>query len=213
MARLLVPVCSALLAMALSAQSPPSLLQIVQERLNPDSEKAYGKIEEELAQLCAEMRCPNRYLALASLTLPREVWWLNTYGAQADVDRVERAYARNAALMAAMRELAATRKGLTSEPVNMMTKFRPDLSDASPWLIGEVRYAVVLEMQTAAKASGSVFQNSDGRVFIFTAAAGNAEASRLASALGRNARVFEVQPHWSYPYDIWVARNPGLWKR
>src|SRR5260370_1457215 len=33
------------------------------ERLNPGAEPAYGKIEEQLAALCARMKAPNRYLA------------------------------------------------------------------------------------------------------------------------------------------------------
>ena len=45
-------------------------------------------MEEELVRLCKRMNSPNRYLALASESLPREVWWLNTYSSQADVDRV-----------------------------------------------------------------------------------------------------------------------------
>src|SRR5229473_3283223 len=63
MARFAVPALSALLAMNVSAQSPPPLLQIVQERLNSDAEPAYGKIEEQLAPLCARINAPNRYLA------------------------------------------------------------------------------------------------------------------------------------------------------
>ncbi len=106
--------------MTLSAQSPPPLLQIVQERLNPGAEQPYGKIEEEIAHLCARMNCPNWYLALASVTLPREVWWLNTYASQADVDRVGQSYARNTALTTAMRELSQGKKGLTSDPIDLM---------------------------------------------------------------------------------------------
>src|SRR5882762_5098512 len=140
-ARFAVPALSALLAMNGSAQSPPSLLQIVQERLNPDAEPVYGKIEEQLAALCARMNAPNRYLALASLTLPREVWWLNAYASPADVDRIAEAYARNMELMTAMRELAQGKKGLASDPIDLMATLRGDLSDASPWLIGELRFA------------------------------------------------------------------------
>jgi hypothetical protein len=191
---------------------PPPLLQIVQERLKPDSEQAYGKIEEELARLCARMSCPNRYLALASETLPREVWWLNSYASQADVDHVLQGYARNSALLAAMSEIARGKKGLTSEPIDVMTTFRSDLSDASPWRIGELRFAVILEMSAPAKASGGVFQAPDGKAFVFTAAASRAQAGRLASSLGREARVFEVRPEWSFPYDAWIERNPELWK-
>lgn len=213
MVRLAVPIFATLLAMTLSAQSPPPLLQIVQERLNPDAEQAYGKIEEELARLCARMNCPNRYLALASVTLPREVWWLNGYASQADVDRVAQGYARNTALTRAMRELSQGKKGLTSEPIDMMTTLRHDLSDASPWRIGELRFAVIVETRTPVKAAGAVFQVRDGRAFVFAAASDREEADRLASVLGRDARVFEVRPQWSFPSDAWVARNPEVWKR
>jgi hypothetical protein len=208
-----VPVRFALLAMTLSAQPPPLLLQIVQERLNPDVEQVYGGIEEELARLCASMNCPNRYLALASITLPRDVWWLNTYTSQADVELVKVGYERNTALMTALRELSQRKKPLTSDPIDMMTTFRQDLSDASPWLIGELPFAVILETRTPRQASGAVFQRQDGGVFVIAAASDRAQAGRLASAMSPHARVFEVRPKWSLPYDNWVARNPELWKR
>jgi ribosomal protein S12 methylthiotransferase accessory factor YcaO len=192
---------------------PPVLLQIVQERVNPDGEAAYGRIEEELARLCAHMNCPNRYLAIASLTMPREVWWLNEYGSQADVDRVAQGYANHPALMAAMTELAQEKKGLATEPIDLMTTLRSDLSDAAPWRIGEVRLAVIREISAPAKASGAVFQAPDGRAFVFAAASDQEEADRVATALGRAARVFEVRPEWSLPYNAWVMRNPELWKQ
>jgi hypothetical protein len=208
-----VPLCFALLAMSLSAESPPPLLQIVRERLNPDAEQAYGKIEEELARLCERMNSPNRYLAFASESLPREVWWLNTYASQADVDRVAQGYARNSALTTALLELSQGKKGLTSEPVDLMTTLRRDLSDVSSWRIGELPFAVILEVRAPAQAPGAVFQAPDGRAFVFAAAADHEEAGRLITVLGGDARLFEVRPQWSRPYDAWVARNPVLWKR
>jgi hypothetical protein len=194
-------------------QQAPPLLQIVQERLNPDAETAYGEIEEELARLCTRMDSPNRYLALASLTSPREVWWLNMYASQAEVDRVTEGYARNTALTAAMVQVSQGKKGLTTEPIDTMTTFRADLSDSSPWRIGELAFAVVLETRTPAKAAGAVFQSPQGGAFIFAAVESRTEADRLASALGREARVFSVRPEWSRPYDSWVALNPELWRR
>ncbi len=191
----------------------PYLLQIVQERLNPDAEQAYGNVEEALARLCGRMNCPNRYLALASLDLPREVWWLNIYGSQADVERVRQGYASNPTLLSAMQELAAGKKGLTSESIELMTTCRPDLSDGSAWLIGERRFAVIFEMDASVKAPGTVFEVPDGRAFVFSAASTRSDAERLVINLGKNARVFEVRPEWSLPYDVWVTRNPDLWKR
>jgi hypothetical protein len=115
-------------------------------------------------------------------------------------------------LIAAMTELAQGKKGLTSEPIDRMTTLRSDLSDSSPWRIGELRFVVILEMSAPAKTSGAVFQAPDGRPFAFAAASSRAEAGRLEAALGREARVFEVRPQWSLPYDAWVERNPELWK-
>ena len=130
MARFAVPALSALLAMNVSARSPPPLLQIVQERLNPGAEPAYGKIEEQLAALCARMNAPNRYLALASLTLPTEVWWLNAYASPADVDRIAEAYARNTELMTAMRELAQGTWTRTGEFGVAPSRIRPHIDAA-----------------------------------------------------------------------------------
>jgi len=194
-------------------QQPPALLQIVRERLNPGVETAYAKIEEELARLCTRMDSPNRYLALASLTVPLEVWWLNMYGSQADVDRVAEGYASNTALMDAMRQLAQGKQGLTTDPVDTMTTLRADLSDSSPWRIGELPFAVVLETPTPVKAAGAVFQSPTGGAFVLAAAESKNDADRLASALGRDARVFMVRPEWSRPYDSWVTVNPRLWRK
>ncbi len=195
------------------AQPLPALLQIVQERIHPGAEQAYGVVEEQLANLCARTRCPNRYLALVSAAAPKEVWWLNTYSSPADVERITEAYARNPALTAAMREIARGKKGLTSEPVERMLTLRADFSDGSPWRIGEQRFAVVLETQTPVRGAGAVFEERGNRAFVFAAAADGAEAERAVSRLGPGARVFEVQPRWSFPREFWVERNPALWKR
>ena len=36
-------------------------------------------IENDGAQICADLRCPNPYLALESLSGPHEAWWLNVF--------------------------------------------------------------------------------------------------------------------------------------
>jgi hypothetical protein len=201
-----------LFGMTLSAQSPPAMLQIVRERIHPGGEQAYGRVEEELARLCRG-RCPNRYLALASAGSPKEVWWLTMYDAQTDVDRVAKAYAADQELLDSMRKLALGRKGLTDDPVDVMTAFRRDLSEASSWRIGELRFAVVREIKPPAKSPGAVFELADGRAFVFAAASSIADATGIAAAWGTGAQVLEVRPEWSFPQDSWVARNPELWKR
>jgi hypothetical protein len=193
--------------------SPPQILQIVKERLKPDADEAYGKIEGSLARLCARMNAPNRYLALASVELPREVWWLNEYASQADVERVAQAYAKDTALLSAMGEVAQGKSKLTSQPIDRMTTLRADLSDGSPWQIGELRFALILETRKPTKSPGTVYQLPDGGFVVFAAAADIGEADRLAAVLHSDTRIFEVRPEWSFPYDRWVARNPKLWRR
>ena len=191
----------------------PALLQIAQERLKPGAETLYGETEERIARFCADNKCPNRYLALASIDLPREVWWLNEFSSSADMDRVTQFYTRNEALTAAMRELALGKEGLTEKPVDQLTSFRPDLSGRNDWQIGGLPFTVIRAMPVAERVPGTVFATPDGKTFAFAAASTRAEADRLAAILGDGAALFEVRPAWSYPSREWILRNPELWKR
>ncbi len=193
--------------MTVSWQSPPSLLQIVRERVHPEGEEAYGRVEKALARLCRG-RAPNRYLALASIRPPRDVWWLNMHESRADVERVTKGYASDPELLESMRKLAEGKKGLTDDPVEVMATFRRDLSDGSPWQVGELRFTVVREIARPVRSSGAVFELPDGRAYVFAAADSMKEAIQAG-----DAQILEVRPKWSYPQDSWVAKNPELWKR
>jgi len=200
------------LVMPVEAQPAPSLLQIVREKVRPGAEREYGKIEEELARACARLGAPNRYLALASITQPTEVWWLNMYASEAAVARIAEGYARNSALMTTLRELSARKTGMTDVPIDLMTKYRSDLSSPDAWRIGELRYAAVRELEAPATSAGAVFQSPDGRAFVLVAASDRNDAEQRAEQLGVGARIFEVRPLWSLPEDTWVSLNPQLWK-
>ena len=135
------------------------------------------------------------------------------YESEADVARIAEAYASNAPLTAALREGAAGKTGMAGPPVELMTRFRSDLSTPDPWRIGELRYAAVLERPSPAKSAGAVFESPDGRAVVLIAAADRTDAERRAAQLGSGARLFEVRPEWSLPEDTWVSRNPQLWGR
>jgi hypothetical protein len=195
----------------MNPQEPPPILQIVQERLKPDAEIAYGKIEEELAQLCApgqSQPLPRPGIAhLAERNLVVE--YVCTAGRRGSRGGGLRERYR---IDGGLGPTVQRKKGLATEPIDKMTTFRPDLSDSSPWRIGELPLAVVLETRTPAKAAGAVFQSPEGGAFVFAAADRVAEADRLASALGRGARMFTVRPEWRRPYESRVALNQGLWR-
>jgi hypothetical protein len=175
---------------------PPALLQVVKESVYPGAESAYSEIEVQIARAAAELRCPNPYLALASTTLPREVWWLNAYTSQGDVDRVSKGYLENVPLMAAMQELAQGKKGLTTAPVDRMATLRADLSDGADWRVGELPFVVIREMPPPASRFGAVYQLPDGAVIAIAGVSDRTEADRLAATHG--GRVFEVRVEWSF---------------
>jgi hypothetical protein len=79
--------------------------------------------------------------------------------------------------MATLTELARRKQGLTGVPVNAIAALWPDLSGDSPWLVGKLPFAVILEQPQPARSAGAVFQLPDGGALAFTAA-------RTAPALG-----------------------------
>lgn len=197
----------------LAADEPPAILQLTIETIKPGSEVQYGTIEERLAQMCARHPCPNNYLALESTTVPKEVWWLNAYASQAEVDRIAQAYERDPALLRELRELSAQKRDLTDEPVNRMTTRRPDLGDSAPWRIGAVPFAVIAEGRGAEPRLGAVFEAADGSRFTVIGATTRADAEAAAANLSTGARVFAVRASWSKPAQAWVEANPQLWVR
>jgi len=199
-----------MVAMPFEGQTPPPLLRIVREKLRPGAEQDYGNLEDELARACARLGPPNPYLALASITPPTEVWWLNMYASESAVDRIKERYERNTALMTVLLELSAKKASLTDVPIDLMTKFRKDLSNSDAWRIGETQYAVVQELPAPARSAGAVFESPDGRAFVLVAAIDRTTAEQRA--LAPAARIFEVRPQWSLPQDRWVSLNPQLWK-
>src|SRR5262245_49619609 len=91
-----------LLPALLGTQPPPRILFIHRDSLKQGVDSAYRAIEEEAARICAELRCPNPYLGLESLSGTHEAWWINAFDSAADTMRVVSAYAANRPLMDAL---------------------------------------------------------------------------------------------------------------
>src|SRR5260370_11569808 len=67
------------LAMMQSLPMPSPILYIAREPLVAGRENAYREIEEVTARLSAKLGCPHPYLAMESLTGPKEICWLNGF--------------------------------------------------------------------------------------------------------------------------------------
>ncbi len=82
---------------------PPQILEIYRDFLKPGSDATFRKIEEDALRICVELKFPHAYLALESLTGPKEVWWLNGYESEAELKQVVHDYTSNAPLVAALK--------------------------------------------------------------------------------------------------------------
>ena len=83
--------CTALLSvvMPIYAQAqPPRILQIYRDFLKPGAETPYRTVEEDAAHICRDLKCPHPYLAIESLTGPKEVWFLNAIESVAEQKQV-----------------------------------------------------------------------------------------------------------------------------
>jgi hypothetical protein len=192
-------------------ERPPQFLLIVRERLRPGSEEAYDKNERQAATVCATLKCPHPYLALATVTGPREVWWLNAFASQEERDSLDASYARNEPLMTAMRPLGKRKEDFRESITSTMTEFRPDLSTSTLRIAG-ARFLIITAAQDERAAIGAVFQATDGRRFVIASASGRGVAEDLGARMRPGATILAVHPQWSFPDEAWIAADPEFWQ-
>lgn len=191
--------------------SGAQFLSIVREQLRPGSDEAYNRNELKLAQVAATLQCPHPYLALASVTGPTEVWWLNAFTSAAERDAVGPAYARNEPLMAAMRPLGALKEQFRASITSMMTSYRPDLADGTALRVEGMRFFVVGTSHRKSGTVAAVFESPAGDLFVLAGASSRAIADDVAARFGPGAIVLAVQPQWSFPDKTWVEADRDFW--
>jgi hypothetical protein len=200
-----------LLPSMLLAQRPaPRFMYIYRDSLRHGVDSAFRVIEEDAAQICADYRCPNPYVALESLSDPHEVWWINTFLTEADTARVVKAYASNRALSEALGTIAKRKAALVGTPIQGLAVFRDELSRGPAWSVGGARFVVISITRSHQAADGSVWAMSDSTLYVLRPVRTRREADALA---GRDAaRVYAVRPNWSMPAPEWVVSDPEFWR-
>jgi hypothetical protein len=193
-------------------EKTPQFLLIVRERLRPGSEEAYNENELQLATVCATLRCPHPYLALATVAGPKEVWWLNAFASREEKDRLDESYASNEPLMAAMQPLGKRKEDFREAFSSTMTEYRGDLSSGSVLRIAGARFLVIHTTQDGRAVTGPVFQAADGKQFVIASVNNRAAAEDLAQQFGSGAIIVAVQPQWSFPAESWIDADPELWR-
>lgn len=203
-------VLTALLPQALAQQAPPRFLYVYRDSLKSGVDSVYSSIEDHAAQICANLRCPNPYLGLESLSGPHEAWWLNAFVTEADTARVARAYAANRPLTAALDSITQRKSTLVGVPIQGFAVYRPELSRGTGWSVGGARFLVVTVTRNRHRADGWVWEMADSTLYIFRPVRTRPQAEALAADVG--GRIFAVRPNWSMPASEWVAADPGFWR-
>jgi hypothetical protein len=211
-----VRVCIAFVIMVASSpllveqERPPHFMYIYRDSLKRGVDSAYRAIEEEAAQICVDLGCPNPYVALESLSGPHEVWWINTFAGEADTSRVVKAYAANAELMKALGAIPKRKATLIGKPIEGYAVYRRDLSDGSTWSVAGTRFMAVTVTRGSGPARGAVWQAADSTRYVFRLAKTREQAEALArDQLGR---VFAVRPSLSMPASEWRTADPDFWE-
>ena len=195
---------------ALAQQAPPRFMYVYRDSLKRGVDSTYRAIEDEAAQICGDLQCPNPYLALESLSGPHEAWWLNTFASEADTTRVVNAYAANRPLMDALGAVAKRKAPLFGTPIMGMAIYRADLSRGPAWSVAGARFIVVTITRSRGPAAGSVWEVADSTLYSFRPVRTRQQAEALAREPG--ARIFAVRPNWSMPAPEWVAADPDFWR-
>jgi hypothetical protein len=171
------------------------------------------QIEEETAHLSAKLGCPHPYLAMESLTGPKEIWWFNGFDSAEDQSQVAKAYETNAPFSAALKT-NSDRKApltLTGKGIEVVAQYRPDLTSGVPWNLGQGRFLVIGVATDRPSGAGTVFQATDGTYFVFSSARTREQADRLAASIP-GAKAVVVRPSFSFPAKDWVAGDPLFWR-
>jgi hypothetical protein len=194
----------------LAQQAPPRLMYIYRDSLKRGVDSTYRVIEDEAAQICADLKCPNPYLALESLSGPHEAWWLNGFASAADTTRVVNAYAANRPLTEALGAVAKRKDTLIGTPIKGFGVYRPDLSRGPTWWVAGARFMLVTVTGSRRPAEGSVWEAADSTLYILRPVRTRQAAE--AQAREQGARIFAVRPNWSMPAPEWVAADPDFWR-
>src|SRR5215471_6355406 len=145
------------LTMPQPVRMPPPILLIAREPLVAGRENEYREIEEETARLSAKLGCPHPYLAMESLTGPKEIWWFNGFDSPDDQRQVAEAYEKTAALSAALKKNSDRKAPVTGKVIEIVAHYRPDLTNGVPWILGHGRFLVIAVTKDRPAGAGTVF--------------------------------------------------------
>ena len=188
----------------------PRFIYVYRDSIKHDADSAYRIIENDGAQICADLHCPNPYIGIESLDGAHEAWWINTFATEADTARVAHAYANDRALSAALASVSTRKASLIGTPVQGFAVYRRDLSRGAAWSVAGARFIVITVARDLRPGDGPAWLTSDSTVYRLVPVQTRREATEVARR--NHARVFAIRPNWSMPAASWRAADPVFWR-
>jgi hypothetical protein len=170
---------------------PPQILEVSRDYLKPDAVAANRKLERRAEDLCRTLGFTHPYLTIESVSGPTEMWYLNGFDSEADVEKLRREYQQNTKLLAALDDITRQKVPLKRlESTDEFVNYRSDLSRGEPWILGRGRFFVIVFFDGDPPLNGTVFEMKDGSRMLVRTTQTSSEARVLAASAGSTARIF-----------------------
>ena len=171
---------------------PPQILEIYRDYLKADAVAENRKLERRAEHLCRILGFSHSYLTIESVSEPAEMWYLNGFDSQAEVDKLTREYQQNTKLLAALNDITQRKVALKrQDSTEEFAHYRSDLSSGDPWIIGRGRFLVIVFFDgEPPPLNGTVFEMKNGSRMLVQTTRTSSEARALAASACSNARVF-----------------------
>jgi len=170
---------------------PPQILEISRDYLKPDTVAENRKLERRAEHLCRILGFSHSYLTIESVSGPAEMWYLNGFQSQAEVEKLRQEYEHNTELLAALNDITQKKASLKrAESTDEFAHYRSVLSRGEPLIIGRGRFFVIVFFDGDPPLNGTVFEMKDGSRMLVRTTQTSSEARVLAASAGSTARIF-----------------------
>ena len=172
---------------------PPQILEVSRDYLKPDAVAANRKLERRAEDLCRTHGFTHPYLTIESVSGPAEMWYLNGFDSEAEVEKLRREYQQNAKLLSALDDITRQKVSLKRlESTDEFVNYRPDLSRGDPWIIGRGQFFIIVLFDGDPPMNGTVFEMKDGSRMLVRTTQTLPEARVLAASGSLRARIFRL---------------------
>jgi len=170
---------------------PPQILEISRDYLKPDAVAANRKLERRAEDLCRTLGFTHPYLTIESVSGPAEMWYLNGFDSEAEVETLRLEFQQNTKLLAALDDITRQKVRLKrSASTDEFVNYRSDLSRGDPWIIGQGQFFVIVSFDGDPPMNGTVFEMKGGSRVLVRMTHTSSEARDLAASAGSTAKVF-----------------------